>query len=159
MQLPSALDPTVASGLPVGQQVFSLEILWTPYVLEGGWENSTEPTRWLRKVSELVAMPDGRPFHEHVVASRHMGPREYESQFSLVRGHAPSFAGTPITALLGRNPEQTRYGTPVDGLFLAGASTFPGAGIWGAPGRNAATAILASDARTPRSRRAVSQVV
>jgi phytoene dehydrogenase-like protein len=159
IQQPSALDPVVASGLPSGQQVFSLEILWTPYVLEGGWENSEEPQRWLRKVSELVAMPDGRAFHDHVVSFRHMGPREYESQFSMVRGHAPSFAGTPITALLGRNPEQTRYGTPVDGLFMAGASTFPGAGIWGAPGRNAATAILASDARTARARRAVANSV
>jgi phytoene dehydrogenase-like protein len=153
VQLPSALDPTVASSLPSGHHVFSLEVLWTPYELAGGWSSSREPQRWLERVSDLVAMPDGRPFHDHVVSFRHMGPMEYEEQFSLVRGHAPSFAGTPLTALLGRDPEQTRYGTPVPGLFLSGAATFPGAGIWGASGRNAATAILASDGKSLRSRR------
>jgi phytoene dehydrogenase-like protein len=153
VQLPSALDRSVAAGLPSGSEVFSLEILWTPYALTGGWDNTTEPQRWLTKVSELVTMADGRPFHEHVSAYRLMGPREYESQFSLVRGHAPSFSGTPITALLGRNREQTRYETPVHGLFLSGASTFPGAGIWGAPGRNAASAVLASDGVSARARR------
>ncbi len=155
VQLPSALDPSVASGLPNGHHVFSLEVLWTPYALNGGWIGSHEPQRWLSKVSELVKMADGRPFHEHVVSWRHMGPREYESQFSLVRGHAPAFSGTPLTALTGRNPEQTRYETPITGLFLSGAATFPGAGIWGAPGRNAATAILASDSRSRRAKRSV----
>ena len=29
------------------------------------------------------------------------------------------------------------------GLYLTGAATFPGAGIWGASGRNCATVILA----------------
>jgi phytoene dehydrogenase-like protein len=155
VQLPSALDPNVADGLPTGHHVFSLEVLWTPYSLGGGWVGSREPQRWLSKVSELVKMADGRPFDEHVVSWRHMGPLEYESQFSMVRGHAPAFSGTPLTALTGRNPEQTRYQTPITGLFLSGASTFPGAGIWGAPGRNAATTILASDARTRRAKRSV----
>jgi len=74
---------------------------------------------------------------------RAMTPDRYESDFSLPRGYATSFAGTPVTALLGRQPELTRYQTPVQGLYLTGAATFPGAGVWGAPGRNAATVILA----------------
>ena len=159
VQLPSALDPSVGSALPNGQQVFSLEILWTPYALAGGWEGTAEPQRWLTKVSELVSMPDGRPLHEHVVDYRVMGPKEYEREFSMVRGHAPAFSGTPITALLGRSPELSRYETPVQGLFLTGAATFPGAGIWGASGRNAATAVLASDGRSTRARRAVANAV
>lgn len=159
VQLPSALDPSVGAALPPGQQVFSLEILWTPYALEGGWESTREPERWLTKVSDVVSMPDGRPFHDHVVDFRLMGPKEYEREFSMVRGHAPAFSGTPLTALLGRNRELSRYETPVRGLFLTGAATFPGAGIWGASGRNAATAVLASDSRSSRARRAVTQAV
>jgi phytoene dehydrogenase-like protein len=145
VQMPSVLDPSVGSGLATGEDVFSLEVLWTPYALEGGWRDSGEPERWLRRFSELVQMPDGRPFHTHVKAWRLMGPLDYERELSMTRGHAPSFTGTPITALLGKDREQTRYETPVDGLFLTGAATFPGAGIWGAPGRNTASAILASD--------------
>ena len=143
VQLPSVLDPTVASALPPGHEVFSLEVLWTPYALEGGWKDSDEPQRWLRRVSELVEMPDGKPFHEHVTSFRLMGPVDYERELSMNRGHAPSFSGTPVGALLGKDREQTRYETPVRGLYLTGAATFPGAGIWGAPGRNAATAVLA----------------
>ncbi len=159
VQLPSVLDPSVGAALPVGHQVFSLEILWTPYALAGGWDATEEPRRWLTKVSELVTMADGRPFHDHVVDYRLMGPREYEREFSMVRGHAPAFSGTPITALLGRNRELSRYETPVKGLFLTGAATFPGAGIWGASGRNTATAVLASDGRSARARRSVSAAV
>lgn len=159
VQMPSALDPSVAAALPSGSEVFSLEVLWAPHNLEGGWAGSGEPERWLRKVSELVTMPDGRPFHEHVVSWRLMGPVEYDRELSMPRGHAQSFAGTPITALLGRNREQTRYETPVRGLFLTGAGTFPGAGVWGASGRNAATAVLADDGRSARARRAVAAAV
>ena len=146
IQRPSALDPLVSAAIARAErhEVFSLEILWTPYELAGGWARTDEPTRWLRKVSELVTTESGRPFDETIDQWRLMGPLEYETQFSMHRGHAPSFSGTPITALLGRNPEQTRYETPVKGLFLTGAATFPGAGVWGAPGRNAATAILGS---------------
>ena len=61
-----------------------------------------------------------------------MTPDRYESEFHLPRGHATSFAGGPLAALLGRQPELTRYETPVRGLFLTGAATFPGAGVWGA---------------------------
>jgi phytoene dehydrogenase-like protein len=152
---PSIKDPSMAAGLPPGDEVFSLEALWTPFALQGGWEGSDEPHRWLRRFSELVDMPNGGTFIDAVKAWRLMGPIEYEKQFSMVRGYAPSFAGTPITTMLGKDPELSRYHTPVDGLFLTGAATFPGAGIWGASGRNAATAILSSDSRTAKARRSV----
>ena len=74
---------------------------------------------------------------------RTMTPPDYERQFSLPRGHAASFAGGPLAVLMGRRPELTRYETPVRGLFLTGAATFPGAGIWGASGRNTAHVVLA----------------
>jgi phytoene dehydrogenase-like protein len=57
--------------------------------------------------------------------------------------HALSFAGGPLAAIRNKNPELTRYETAVRGLYLTGAATFPGAGVWGASGRNAATVILA----------------
>lgn len=155
IQMPSALDPVVGAKLQPGSHVFSLEVLWTPYELAGGWATSDEPKRWLRKVSELVETQSGRPFHETVVDWRLMSPREYETQFFMHRGHAVAFSGTPITALLGTNREQSRYETPIDGLFLTGAATFPGAGIWGASGRNAASIVLQSDRRRARLIRAV----
>jgi phytoene dehydrogenase-like protein len=71
-----------------------------------------------------------------------MTPDRYESEFHLPAGHAASFSGGPLAALTNRQPELTRYETPVEGLFLTGAATFPGAGVWGASGRNAALTVL-----------------
>jgi phytoene dehydrogenase-like protein len=45
---------------------------------------------------------------------------------------------------LGRQPELSRYRTAVNCLFTTGAATFPGAGVWGASGRNAAETVLAA---------------
>ena len=71
-----------------------------------------------------------------------MTPDVYERDFFMPRGYATSFAGGPLAALRGKDRELTRYETPVKGLFLTGAATFPGAGVWGASGRNAARVIL-----------------
>ena len=71
-----------------------------------------------------------------------MTPDRYESEFHLPEGHATSFAGGPLAALRSSHPELTRYRTPVAGLYLTGAATVPGAGIWGASGRNCAMTIL-----------------
>jgi hypothetical protein len=40
-------------------------------------------------------------------------------------------------------PELANYRTPVQGLYLTGASTHPGGGVSGAPGYNTATRVLA----------------
>lgn len=140
VNLPSILDPTMAPTSPgdAARHVMSLEALYTPYGLQGGWPNSNEPRRWLEQFATLVqpgwlaALGDWRA----------MTPDRYEREFHLPTGHATSFAGGPLAALRNRNPELTRYHTAVAGLYLTGAATFPGAGVWGASGRNAALTVL-----------------
>ncbi len=39
-------------------------------------------------------------------------------------------------------PALSRYRTPIAGLYLTGASTHPGGGVFGASGRAAARAVL-----------------
>jgi phytoene dehydrogenase-like protein len=135
VNLPSVLDGTMRVG---GDHVLSLEVLYTPYGLRGGWPGSSEPERWLGLLGELVEPG----FADGIRRFRAMTPDRYESELHLRRGHAPSFAGAPLAALAGRDPELTRYETPIAGLFLTGAATFPGAGVWGASGRNAAAVVL-----------------
>jgi phytoene dehydrogenase-like protein len=134
--VPSVLDRTVAP--PGGGHVFSLEVLFTPYRLTGGWPATPEPERWLRAFARLVEPG----FLEGVDRWRLVGPEDYERDFSMPAGYSPSFAGGPLAALFGRHRELTRYATPLPGLFLTGSGTFPGAGISGAPGRNAAQVVL-----------------
>lgn len=135
LNVPSVQDPGLA---PPGEHVFSLEVLFTPYRLAGGWAGSGEPERWL----EVAATLFEPGFLDSIRQWRAVTPEHYERELQLPRGHATSFAGGPLAALLGRDPELTRYRTPVDGLYLTGAATFPGAGVWGASGRNAATVVL-----------------
>ncbi len=137
--VPSALDPSMAP--PGGGHVFSLEALFTPYALAGGWRRSAEPWRWLEVFARLAG---GDAFLETIGPWRAVTPIDYEQEFNLPAGHATSFAGGPLAALRNRDPELTRYATAVRGLYLTGAATFPGAGIWGASGRNAALVALSA---------------
>jgi phytoene dehydrogenase-like protein len=135
VNVPSVLDATMRSG---HDHVLSFEALYTPYALEGGWERSGEPERWLGAFADLV-QPG---FAAGVRGSRAVTPADWEREFSMERGYAASFARSPVGLLAGRDPELTRYETPVRGLFLTGQATFPGASIWGASGRNAAAVVL-----------------
>jgi beta-carotene ketolase (CrtO type) len=135
VNVPSIADPTVA---PDGHHVLSLEVLLTPYRRPGGWSGSAEPQRWL----DLLGGWCEPGLLESIVDWRAMTPDVYERDFHLPHGHATSFGGGPLAALRSREPELTRYETAVPGLYLTGAATFPGAGIWGASGRNCATVVL-----------------
>jgi phytoene dehydrogenase-like protein len=136
--VPSALDPSMRV---LDGDVFSLEVLFTPYRLRGGWITSAEPERWLQAFASMVEPG----FLDGILRWRVVTPPDYERDFGLRRGLAPAFSGTPLSALLGRDRELTRYETPVRGLYLTGAGTFPGAGVWGASGRNAAHVVLARE--------------
>ena len=43
--IPSALDPEMKADN--GLHTFGLEVLFTPYSLNGGWKGSQQPDRWL----------------------------------------------------------------------------------------------------------------
>jgi len=135
LNVPSLVDPTMTAGI---QHVFSMEVLYTPYHVRGGWASSAEPRRWLEQFAGL-AEPG---FMESLGEWRAMTPERYERDFHLPAGHATSFAGGPLAAMRNKDPELVRYATAVKGLYLTGAATFPGAGVWGASGRNAALAVL-----------------
>ena len=132
---PTVIDDSLA---PPGKHVFSLEALYTPYSFTDGWSSRDEPERWLRQFGTVV-QPS---FLDSIIEWRVLTPIEYEKDFHLPKGHATSFAGGPLAAFIGSTPELTRYHTPIKGLYLTGAATFPGAGVWGASGRNAALTII-----------------
>jgi hypothetical protein len=138
LNTPSVRDPSMRPA--DGSHVLSLEVLWTPYSLRGGWAGSSEPWRWLERLATLCEPG----LLDSLLDWRVMTPPDYEREFSLARGYAPSFPGGAVAALTARQPELSRYRTPVRGLYLTGAGTFPGAGVWGASGRNTAAVVLAA---------------
>ena len=146
VNVPSVLDPTMKTNHE--SHVLSIEVLFTPYSLAGGWPGSSEPQRWL----DLYAQFFEPGALDSITAWRAMTPDRYEAEFSMHRGHTPSYVGSPLAALIGKRRELTRYRTPIAGLYLSGAGTFPGAGVFGAPGRNTAE-VVRRDLRSPFTRR------
>lgn len=146
VNVPTLLDPSMA---PDGRHVLSLEALFTPYGLIGGWVDSAEPRRWLEAFAGLCEPG----LLDSIIDWRAVTPDRYESDFHLPAGHATSFAGGPLAAFRNPNPELTAYETAVGGLFLTGAATFPGAGVWGASGRNCAAVVVDRQESSPPSRR------
>jgi phytoene dehydrogenase-like protein len=141
VNVPTLLDPSMA---PDGHHVLSLEALYTPFALRGGWADSPEPRRWLEAFASLCEPG----LLDSIVDWRAMTPDRYEREFHLPAGHATSFAGGPLAAFRNPNPELTNYETAIGGLYLTGAATFPGAGVWGASGRNCATVVLEREERS-----------
>jgi phytoene dehydrogenase-like protein len=135
VNVPTVLDPDMQPR--PGQHVLSLEVLFTPYSLQGGWPDSGEPQRWLDVLDGFM-----EPGTLQIDRWRAMTPDRYETEFQMHRGHTPSYSGPPLSALIGRRREATRYRTPIGGLYLSGAGTFPGAGVFGASGRNSADAVI-----------------
>lgn len=136
VNVPSVIDPSLR--LADGEHVLSLEALFTPYALRESWtDNHAEPERWLEGFATLVEPG----FLESVRRWRVVTPVDYEEDFGQPRGQALSYGQSPLTALLGRERDLTRYESAVSGLFLTGVATYPGGGVWGAPGRNAASVV------------------
>ncbi len=136
VDVPSMVDPSMVPA--PGRHILSLEVLFTPYGLPGGWSASSEPERWLGIWADRME-PGALQL---LLDWRVMTPDRYQQEFFLDKGYSPTWSGSPLRAFVGQPPETTRYRTPLSGLYLTGAGTYPGAGIVGASGRNAARVVL-----------------
>jgi phytoene dehydrogenase-like protein len=95
-----------------------------------------------------AALEQSAPGFGRLVAGRHVaGPADLARHDpALVGGAIGGGTSAPYQQLVFRPvPGLGRADTPVDRLFLAGASAHPGGGVHGAPGANAARAALARD--------------
>jgi phytoene dehydrogenase-like protein len=145
---PSATDPTLA---PEGRHVVTIWAQWHPRVLrDAHWGDVGE-----RVADQLVSAVDRwAPGFAGSVLERHVQtPLELETELGLIAGNV-MHVETELDAMFGLRPLPgwSRYRTPHRGLYVCGASTHPGGGVWGVSGRNAAAMIL-HDLRPKRGRR------
>ena len=85
-------------------------------------------------------MPD---IEKSILGKQIITPLDYENDYSLTEGSI--FHGQMgLDQLLFMRPIAGfgRYETPIGNLFLCGAGTHPGGGVSGAPGYNAANAVI-----------------
>ncbi len=129
---PSMVDPSLA---PPGKHLMSISVYYAPYQLrEGDW--TTEKERFGQRVIDTLAeyVPNLKDIIED---TRFDSPKDLEDEYGLVEGHglhadmSPGgmFSLRPVAGL-------SEYRTPVRGLYLCGAGTWPGGFITGIPGHN-----------------------
>jgi len=138
--IPSIADPSLA---PEGKHVMSVSASFAPYQLKAGWESARE-TFADRIVALIGEYADG--FATQVLNRELLTPVDIEQQYHVTGGHW-HHGELALDQLFMMRPVHgsAQYDTPVDGLFLCGASAHPGGGVTGIPGYNAARRILSLD--------------
>jgi phytoene dehydrogenase-like protein len=143
----SAIDPTVA---PPGRHSVFLWSQYFPYELAGGarWDDIREEVA----DSILEVLYRYAPNMRGAILDRFIQtPLDLERRLGLLHGNVMHVEMSLDQMFFFRPlPELASYRTPVRGLYLTGASTHPGGGVFGASGYNTARVVL-SDRR--RSRR------
>lgn len=134
----SANDPTVA---PSGMHTLTVSAKFAPFDLaRGSWDS--EAPRFSERILDVLEAyaPNLR---RAIVATHWVSPAQMESEYGLTRGDVFHGAILPYQMLSFRPVlGWSRYRTPVRGLYLCGAGAHPGGGVIGAPGHNAAVAVL-----------------
>jgi len=134
----SANDPTVA---PPGMHTMTISAKFAPFDLRrGSWDSEAEPfAERILDVLERYA-PNIR---KAIVARQWLTPLDMEREYGLTRGDVFHGAILPHQMFSFRPvPGWSSYRMPVRGLYLCGAGAHPGGGVIGAPGHNAARAVL-----------------
>ncbi|HEX2050649.1 MAG TPA: NAD(P)/FAD-dependent oxidoreductase [Actinomycetota bacterium] len=137
-----ALQSATEDGLaPAGKHVMTVLAQYAPYDLaRGTWGERRD------EVGELVltALERHAPGLTELVEHRRvLGPPDLEARFGLTGGHVFHGEVLPDWSFDARpSAPWHRYRTPLPGLYLCGAGAHPGGGVSGAPGRNAARAVL-----------------
>ena len=134
----TASEPELA---PEGKHTLSIFAQYAPYELaEGSWETRRE------EIGDTViaALEQYAPGLSDLIEGRLvLGPPDLEERFGLTGGNI--FHGELLPDwLFEKRPANTwhRYRTPLPGFYMCGSGTHPGGGVCGAPGRNAARAVL-----------------
>jgi len=142
MLIPSTIDDSLA---PPGSHVASLFCQHFPYEVEGGWDARRDEV-----ADHIIASVEryAPGFVDLVVGRSALSPLDLERRFGLVGGDI--FHGKMgLSQLFSARPMlgHADYRMPLQGLYLCGAGAHPGGGVTGAPGHNAAAAVLADRKR------------
>jgi phytoene dehydrogenase-like protein len=139
MIIQSVTDPTLA---PAGLHTITTGIQQLPFELaEGTWDSRREEftERVVRSLSRFAPNLEGS-----IRGSYTLTPLDIEREYGLTGGNI--FHGAMFTNQLFASrpiPGWGGYRTPIKGLYLCGAGTHPGGAVMGAPGHNAAFALIA----------------
>jgi phytoene dehydrogenase-like protein len=135
IQIPSVYDRTLIDG-DANDHVMSIWVQYAPVTpADGTWDELRQQAGEMLINTIAQYAPNIRDvIREWVLFT----PQDIEERVGMTDGnirHIDMVAGQMFTGRLD-------YKTPIDGLYLCGAGTHPGGEVTGAPGHNAAHAIL-----------------
>jgi phytoene dehydrogenase-like protein len=135
----SSVDPTLA---PAGKHTLFVWGQYYPYELANGekWENIQE-----READKLIDVVNSyAPNVKKSIIDRFVqSPLDLEQRIGLLRGNVMHVEMDFDQMFLFRPlPEMSQYKTPIKNLYLTGASTHPGGGVFAASGYNTAKVVL-----------------
>jgi phytoene dehydrogenase-like protein len=138
MTIPTAYDPSLS---PRGKHILGIFLQYAPYTLQdSSWDKLREA--YADHALDLVA--GYAPNIRSIVLHRQvLTPLDLERIYGLTGGNI--FHGAmSLDQIFFLRPVAgwARYRTPLRNLYLCGSGTHPGGGVMGAPGFNAARAIL-----------------
>ena len=139
MLIPTQIDPTMA---PPGKHYMSVFVQYCPYQLaDGEW---TPEKRQAFGATVIDTIANHSPnFKDLILHAEIRTPRDIENEVGLTEGNIFQGELTFDQLLFNRPiPGYAQYRAPLRGLYMCGSSTHPGGGVMGAPGANAAGAIL-----------------
>jgi phytoene dehydrogenase-like protein len=135
----SSTDPSVA---PEGKHTISMFCQYGPYHLK---DRTWTPEAKEEMANRIIAtMTEFAPnFADAIIDKQVLTPVDIEQRYGLPEGNIFQGEITPDQLFsLRPTPECARYRTPLQGLYLCGSGVHPGGGVMGAPGHNAAKALL-----------------
>jgi phytoene dehydrogenase-like protein len=137
LQIPTVYDTSLRQG---DTHMASIWVMYAPPVLkEGTWDQRRQQVG-----EELLAYIDEfiHGFSSSVREWMLLTPYDMEQRIGLTGGNIRHIDMMPSQFLGNRPFPGAGYSSPVDGLYLCGAGTHPGGEVTGAPGHNAARAVL-----------------
>lgn len=138
VEVPTAIDRSLA---PAGKHILSIFSQYGPYHLKHGeWDGVRDDygDRVIEALAEYAPNVKESLHYRQVLA-----PPDLERIFGLTDGNIFHGEITPDQVLSSRPFKGSDgYRTPVKNLYLCGSGTHPGGGVMGAPGHNAAQAVI-----------------
>jgi len=135
----SAHDSSVA---PAGTHTMSVFAQYVPYKFaQGSWDERRDEVRKLalKSLARFCSNIGDVGTDGAVIDAQVLGPPDIEKKVGLTGGHI--FQGECLPQYMWANRLTSR--TPMTGMYMCGACTYPGGSVIGINGRNAAMAILA----------------
>jgi phytoene dehydrogenase-like protein len=139
MLIPTQIDPSM---VPNGKHYMSVFVQYCPYELADGEWTAAKRQAFGDTVINTIAQhsPD---FKALILHAEIRTPWDIENEVGLTEGNIFQGELTMDQLLFNRPvPGYAQYRSPVRGVYMCGSSTHPGGGVMGAPGANAARAVL-----------------